>query len=276
MGASMSNSKDPFVEFQAGATVFKEGDAGSEMYVIESGQVDILHPSGQGEVAASFGPGDFFGEAAMLEDLPRHATALAKAPTRLLRIERAAFADVLRQNVEIAIRIMRTMMARQRVTEQRLHEASRSVAAAPRVEAPRAAAAPVAGPAAKPAPAPAPAPAAAAAPAPAAVPQMALCLATGEMLLLDPARTEFLVGRPDPATGNTPEINLGPFDANRTLSRRHARILRDGALYFLREEAGTSNGTFVNGERVQSGVSVPLKPGDKLRFGMIEVEVAVA
>jgi len=114
----MSNPKDPFVEFQAGATVFKEGDGGNEMYVIESGQVDILHPSGNGEVAASFGPGDFFGEAAMLEDLPRHATALAKAATRLLRIERAAFAEVLRHNPEIAIRIMRTMMARQRVTEQ--------------------------------------------------------------------------------------------------------------------------------------------------------------
>jgi pSer/pThr/pTyr-binding forkhead associated (FHA) protein len=105
---------------------------------------------------------------------------------------------------------------------------------------------------------------------------MALCISSGEILLLDPARTEFLVGRPDPATGTTPEINLGPFDANRTLSRRHAKILREGALYFLREEAGTSNGTFVNGERVQSGVNVPLKPGDKLRFGMIEVEVAVA
>lgn len=275
MGASMSNSRDPFVEFQAGATVFKEGDAGNEMYVVESGQVDILHPAGNGEIAASFGPGDFFGEAAMLEDLPRHATALAKAPTRLLRIERAAFAEVLRQNVEIAIRIMRTMMARQRVTEQRLHETlgeavkARSAAppAAPRAEAPRA---PVPAPAAAPAPAPKTAPAAE------SVPQMALCMSSGEILLLDPSRTEFLVGRPDPATGTTPEINLGPFDANRTLSRRHARILREGALYFLREEAGTSNGTFVNGERVQSGVSVPLKPGDKLRFGMIEVEVAVA
>jgi len=166
-------------------------------------------------------------------------------------------------------------MARQRVTEQRLHEIHGDVSkpkaarAEPvRAPAPAPAAAPVAAPAPKTAPAPAP--------VVENVPQMALCLSSGEMLLLDPARTDFLVGRPDPATGTTPEINLGPFDANRTLSRRHARILRDGAQYSLREEAGTSNGTFVNGERVQSGVSVPLKPGDKLRFGMIEVEVAVA
>jgi|SRR6185312_9143686 len=262
----MSNPKDIFIEFPAGATVFKEGDAGNDMYVIESGQVDILHPSGNGEVAASFGPGDFFGEAAVIEDSPRHATALAKERTRVLRIERAAFADVLRQNPEIGVRIMRRMLARERITEQRLRDAlselSKARSAAPRAEAPRAAAQPVA----------APAPAA---PAPAAAQKMVLRIANGETLPLDPARDEFLIGRPDPTTGATPEINLGPFDANRTLSRRHAKIMREGAVYFLREESA-SNGTFVNGERLQPGVNAPIKPGDKLRFGMIEVEMASA
>ena len=104
---------------------------------------------------------------------------------------------------------------------------------------------------------------------------MVLRAASGETMPLDPARTEFLVGRPDPSSGSTPEINLGPLDANRTLSRRHAKIVREGAAWFLREESA-SNGTFVNGERLQPGVNVPIKAGDKLRFGMIEVEVANA
>ena len=265
----MSNPKDIFIEFPAGATVFKEGDAGNDMYVIESGQVDILHPSGNGEVTASFGPGDFFGEAAAIEDAPRHATALAKERTRVLRIERGAFADVLRQNAEIGVRIMRRMLARERITEQRLRDAlselSKARSAAPRAEAPRATAAapPVA------------ASVAAAAPPPATAQKMVLRIANGEILPLDPVRNEFLIGRPDPTTGATPEINLGPFDANRTLSRRHAKIVRDGAVYFLREESA-SNGTFVNGERLQPGVAAPIKPGDKLRFGMIEVEMASA
>ena len=265
----MSNPKDIVVEFPAGATVFKEGDAGNDMYVIETGQVDILHPAGNGEVTASFGPGDFFGEAAVLEDMPRHATALAKERTRVLRIERAAFADVLRQNVEIGLRIMRRMMARERITEQRLHDVLTELAkarSAPRAEAP-AARAPVA--------APAPAPAPVAAPAPASAQHMVLRVASGETLPLDASLSEFLIGRPDPTTGATPEINLGPFDSNRTLSRRHAKIVREGAVYFLREESA-SNGTFVNGERLQPGVNVPIKPGDKLRFGMIEVELTVA
>ena len=266
----MSSPKDIFIEFPAGATVFKEGDAGNEMYVIEAGQVDILHPSGNGEVAASYGPGDFFGEAAVVEDAPRHATALAKERTRLLRIERSAFADVLRQNAEIGVRIMRRMLARERIVEQRLRDAlgelSKARGAGARAEPPRAAPAPV--------PAPSVAPAAAA-PVAAAAQKVVLRAPTGEALPLDPALGEYLIGRPDPATGATPEVNLGPLVAKRTLSRRHGRITREGGGFFLREESA-SNGTFVNGERLQPGVKVPIKPGDKLRFGMIEVEMAVA
>ena len=289
----MSNPKDIFVEFLAGATVYKEGDAGGEMYVIESGQVDVLHPAGNGEVAASFGPGDFFGEAGVIEDGPRSATALAKERTRLLRIERAAFGDVLRTNVEIGVRIMRRILQRERATEQRLRDAlsgaarpaaradaQRPAAPAPAPAAPAPAPAPASAPAAaRPAPAPAPAPAAppvaAPAPAPAAAKALLLRAPSGETIALDPARNEYLIGRPDPASGSTPEINLGPLDANRTLSRRHAKIVREGAAYFLREESA-SNGTFVNGERLQPGVNVPVKAGDKLRFGMIEVELANA
>ena len=100
-------------------------------------------------------------------------------------------------------------------------------------------------------------------------------LVGGQILPLDAARNEFLVGRADPVTGVTPELDLGAFDTNRTLSRRHAKILRQGALYFVRDEGG-ANGTFVNGERVNPGASVALKPGDKLRFGSVEVELGIA
>ena len=45
--------------------------------------------------------------------------------------------------------------------------------------------------------------------------------------------------------------------------------MRDGDFY-VREEMGTRNGTFVNGERVQTGVDVKLASGDRLRFGLVE------
>src|SRR6185369_4516362 len=284
----MSTAKDPFVEVAAGAAVFKEGDSGGDMFIIESGQIDIVRKARGDEPIATLGPGDFFGEMAILEDQPRFAGAIAKTNARLLRIERSAFADVLKQNVEIGVRIMRKLAARHRRAEQRAQEALTELAqlksAAPRArdavkaKAEVAAAAPRAAPeapapvAAAPAPAP-PAPVSAPpAPTPAAPVAIAQNLAlrivaSGQVLLLEPERSEFLVGRPDPVTGIQPEINLGPFDTMRTLSRRHAKILKEGGLYFVREEVGTTNGTFVNGERIKTGAAVPLKPGNRLRFG---------
>ncbi len=281
----MSNARDPFVEFAAGTVVFREGDAGGDMFIIESGQVDILRKARGDEPVATLGPGDFFGEMAMLEDQPRFASAVARNAVRALRIERGAFGDVLKQNVEIAVRIMRKLVARHRRAEQRAQEALAELArlkaaAAPAVEPrraePAAEARPVAKAEAKPKPAPPPEP-----PPPPPAPlaagpaQQNLGLrhvASGQVLLFEAGRNEFLVGRPDPVTGTQPEINLGPFDTNRTLSRRHAKILRDGSLFSVREEVGT-NGTFVNGERIKPGVSVPLKAKDRVRFGSIEVEL---
>lgn len=274
----MSNARDPFVEFAAGAIVFREGDAGGDMFIIETGQVDIVLKARGDTPVASLGPGDFFGEMAMLEDQPRFASAVARNAVRALRIERGAFGDVIKQNVEIAVRIMRKLAARHRRAEQRAQDALAELAqlksAAPAGAAARAEPAkPAPRAEAKPKPAPAPeAPPPAPPAAPAAQGLALRHVASGQVLLFEDGRSEFLVGRPDPVTGTQPEINLGPFDTNRTLSRRHAKILRDGSLFAVREEVGT-NGTFVNGERIKPGVSVPLKAKDRVRFGSIEVEL---
>jgi hypothetical protein len=275
----MSNAKDPFVEFAAGAVVFAEGDSGIDMFIIESGQVDIVRKTRGEEPVATLGPGDFFGEMAMLEDQLRFAGAVARTNVRALRVERAAFTDMLKQNVEIAVRIMRKLAARQRRAEQRAQEAISELehlkAAAPDAKPAREPVRPPAAEMQAREKSPEAAPPAASA-APPVVSQQHLALrhvASGQILLLDTGRDELLVGRPDPVTGTQPEINLGPFDANRTLSRRHAKILRQGVIYSVREEVGTTNGTFVNGERIKTGAVVPLKPRDRLRFGSIEVEL---
>jgi len=327
----MAKANDLYVDVAAGQYLFREGDAGAEMYIIESGSIAIQRAARGSEPLALLEPGDFLGEMAILEDQPRFASALARSDTRLLRIERGAFAELLRQNVEIAIRIMRKLVLRQRRTELRVSELQKAlqqlreagaraepvvderaavVAPVPVVPAPvaapaaapPAAVAPVSPPPpvavavalpAAPAPAPVPVPAApvlaavsevSAAPAPVAAPAPApapagsaglalLHAASGQRFALDAGRGEFLVGRIDPVTGITPEINLGPLDTARTLSRRHAKLLRQGALLFLREEVGTANGTFLNGQRLTTGAAVAVKPGDRLRFGTIEIEL---
>ena len=283
----MSPTPDHCLDVPAGQAVFREGDAGQTMFIIETGSIEIRLAARGAEAVARLGPGDFFGEMAMLEDQPRFASAVAGEATRLLRIERAQFADLLGQNIEIAVRIMRKLAGRHRRSEARLAEALAELA--------RVRAAPAAGAAAAPAPAvvraPAPvAPAAVASPAPAATsavippappkaPRPAAGLlrhAGGQTFALDPASSHYLVGRPDPVAGIQPEIDLSGVDPTRSLSRRHAKLVREGRVFLVREEVGTVNGTFVNGVRVKTGVDVPIKPGDALRFGAVEVEFAAA
>jgi CRP-like cAMP-binding protein len=108
-------------DFPPGAVVFEEGDPGSRMYVIQAGAVRILKRVGTRELTlAHLGPGEAFGEMALLEGQPRSATAVVEAPSRILEIDEAAFADLMRRNGEIALRLLRRLSAR-------LREANRQI-----------------------------------------------------------------------------------------------------------------------------------------------------
>jgi hypothetical protein len=276
----MGSGKDLFVEVDAGASLFKEGEAAGELYIIESGQIDLFQ-AGASEALASLGPGDCCGEACLLDKQPHTASAVAKTRTRVLRIDRMALPEVVRANPDVATALLRKFAARlghlESCLEASLAASVQTVVPPPPAPAPG----PIAAPPRAASPPPAPRPAADAVPtppppAPKPVAPAGLAMrvaANGEVVALDPMRTQFLIGRPDPATGTKPEIDLGPFDVQRTLSRRHATVLREGARYFVREDAATTNGTFLNGERLQTGVAMPVKAGDKLRFGSIEVEL---
>jgi len=252
-----------FVEIPAGQFIFREGDPGNEMYIIETGAVEITRQVRGAQPLAVLEPGDFFGEMAVLEDQPRFASARAKENSRLLRIDRSAFAELVQQNFEIAVRIMRKLALRLRRTEQSLQHASTELGDIKRrLNAPTAAMSvsaelrAVSDAAALP-----------------AVVLMKFRHSSGAEFAVRSNQRELLVGRPDPVTGVVPEIDLGALDSQRTLSRRHAKVLIESGMIFLREEVGCANGTFINGVRIKTGVPTPIKVGDELRFGAIDLAV---
>jgi pSer/pThr/pTyr-binding forkhead associated (FHA) protein len=87
---------------------------------------------------------------------------------------------------------------------------------------------------------------------------------------------ETTIGRADPATGILPDIDLTLVDTNRTVSRRHAKIIRSGDEYFLLEEVGTVNGTFVNDQRIPTGMPVTIHNSDSITIGLIRLNVRLA
>ena len=61
-----------------------------------------------------------------------------------------------------------------------------------------------------------------------------------------PANGSVTIGRQDPVTGISPDIDLTSVDPERSSSRRHAKMYREGQMYLLVEDIGATNGTFLN------------------------------
>lgn len=97
----------------AGTVLFREGDEGATMYVLQSGRVRISKGSQDGsKTLAVLGPGEFFGEMAILNRKPRTATAEVVEAARLLVLDAKTFEAMVLSNVEIAVRLIKKLARR--------------------------------------------------------------------------------------------------------------------------------------------------------------------
>ncbi|MBI5042663.1 MAG: Crp/Fnr family transcriptional regulator [Nitrospirae bacterium] len=104
-----------------GTVLFREGDLGQEMYIIQSGRVKISKKVRNIEKTLSMiGKGEFFGEMAILNDKPRSATAEVVEDSEILVIDRNTFETMIKGNTEIALRIIKKL-------SQRLQEADNQI-----------------------------------------------------------------------------------------------------------------------------------------------------
>jgi signal transduction histidine kinase len=96
--------------------IFKEGDAGDGIYIVTEGAVQISALVGQDErrVLGKIGPGDFFGEMAVLDDEPRSATATTEMASRLIFIPREKLLQMLEKSPRLAVRLVREFSLRMR------------------------------------------------------------------------------------------------------------------------------------------------------------------
>ena len=248
-------SKHPFqnfvVRFPAGASVFGEGEVGTTMYIVQSGQI-ALHRTvdGQKLTLGVMEKGDFFGEMSILEGLPRTSSAEALEDSELIEINSAIFDKMIKGNIEIAIRMLRKLCIKLRAAESRIQElqtagvrpASRPNVAAPRSE-----------PSLRP------------------VDSGVRLEAEDQALSFALHAVETLIGRYDPVTEQRPDVDLTDVDLKRSVSRRHARILQTAEGYTIVEEVGALNGTFVNGTRLVPGQVHPIQDGDRLSLGMVRL-----
>src|SRR5215470_19689415 len=100
-------------EFPKGTVLFQEGELGTEMFVVHSGKVSISKRVREvDKVLATLGPGEFFGEMAIISNRPRNATAVVSERARLLVIDPKTFEGMIRGNAEIAVRMIKKLADR--------------------------------------------------------------------------------------------------------------------------------------------------------------------
>jgi CRP-like cAMP-binding protein len=108
--------------FEAAQAVFHEGDASDTCYVIRSGHARAVraHPDGRSITLAQFGPGDFFGELAMLDEERRSATIETLEEMEAIAILGADMRRLLREHPDIAVKLISALGRRLRETNERL------------------------------------------------------------------------------------------------------------------------------------------------------------
>jgi CRP-like cAMP-binding protein len=226
------------VSVKAGDFIFREHDDGREMFLIREGQVRLTKRyAGQERQVELLAAGDFFGEMSLVDEQPRELSAQAVTNCALFRIDASTFDLLVQEAPEIPIRMLQKLGRRLREHQEQEARAA-AIAMGPLAPAKR----------------------------------FGSFVDPGASTRFDVSNNgESVVGRFDRASGFTPELDLSKLDTERTMSRRHAKVVSRNGEYFLREDTATRNGTFVNDERLETGVDRKLEPGDRVRFGLVEL-----
>jgi CRP/FNR family cyclic AMP-dependent transcriptional regulator len=103
------------LEVDEGKVLTREGQSGSEFFVIIDGEVGVTK---DGQEIRTLGSGDFFGEIALLEDTPRTATVIAKTSLRFFVLTRQAFRSMLAHQPELEQKVLSALEERVRATSE--------------------------------------------------------------------------------------------------------------------------------------------------------------
>jgi CRP-like cAMP-binding protein len=243
--------RDMTAHFAAGATIFREGDPAYEMFIIQLGEVMISRSvAGVEQRLAILEKGDFFGEMALLEQYPaRSATATAVTEVEVLKLDSVNLEALLRSKPMIALRMMGKLSERVREANRRLHEATGRAVDVTRMSDER----------------------------------LHQGVEAWAALHEPKSRRSFFIrpvgettiGRHDPVSGVTPDVELTALDPRQSVSRRHATIVAEEEALTLIESNASTNGTFLNGERLTPFKPYRLADGDLVQVALVPLYLRI-
>jgi CRP/FNR family cyclic AMP-dependent transcriptional regulator len=110
--------------YARGQVIFTQGDPGNSLFIVETGRVRIVVGSDEGRelVLRVLGPGDFFGEMALLDGEPRSTDAVAQEACQILLLQRSDFLSFLESRPAVAIALLAVLSRKLRLTTQQAQD----------------------------------------------------------------------------------------------------------------------------------------------------------
>lgn len=125
MDSSMGHDIEEVI-FQPGDVLFEENEQSFHFFIIQEGEVEVFKTGGDGQPIplAIVGEGSSIGEFAMIDRLPRSATARAKTQVRAAKVSDGAYQQLLHELPDWAVAVMKALVERIRATNEIVRRAS--------------------------------------------------------------------------------------------------------------------------------------------------------
>jgi CRP-like cAMP-binding protein len=233
-------------KYAAGDVVYKKGDIQSDFFIINKGKVQLRH-DGQGTILATLGKGDFFGEESLNSDQNAIYNVEVIEDAFLIKIPYVALTEMLKQTPDIALKILKKLSEKHIKIQTVLMDmaaapapAGREKAGAKEAKKEDSTSEKIGGEV------------------------KAYLIIQRSNRLVQLTKLQTFLGRRDYTTGFVPDIDLTDEDEEKYISRKHAKIQFKDGKFYLSEEAGAINGTFLNGNKLQTGVKHELHAEDEI------------
>jgi len=241
----MDTLKKFITHYKAGDIIYKKGDIQTDFYILNKGKVQ-LKDEGSGQILVSLTKGDFFGEESLNNEQNAIYSVEVIEDADMIKIPYISLTEMLKQTPDIALKILKKLSEKHIKIQTVLMD---MLAAAPDAKEK---------PEAK---------------------EVKKEDQTSEKIntevkayliiqrsnrLVQLTKTQTFLGRRDYTTGFVPDIDLTDEDEEKYISRKHSKIQFKDGKFYLSEEPGAINGTFLNGSKLQTGVKHELHAEDEI------------
>jgi CRP-like cAMP-binding protein len=239
-------------KYKAGAIIYKKGDIQTDFFIINKGKIQ-LRSDENGQILATLGKGDFFGEEALNSEQNAIYTVEVIEDADMIKIPYISLTEMLKQMPDIALKVLKKLSEK--------HIKIQTVLMSMAISAPQVKEKPANREAKKEDQT-----------SEKISPEIkAYLIIQRSNRIVQLTKTQTVLGRRDYTTGFIPDIDLTDEDEEKYISRKHSQVLFKDGKFYLSEEPGAINGTFLNGNKLQTGVKHELKNEDEITLCQLNV-----